>query len=66
MGMRGCIISAMLAESEEQLQKSFSSAGASHTEFELLSLRCWKVHLISGIKKTQENDPLAVFLAIYL
>ena len=36
MGTRGCIISATLAESEEQLQKSFSSAGASHAEFELL------------------------------
>ena len=36
MGTRGCTISATLAESEEQLQKSFSSAGASHEEFELL------------------------------
>ena len=33
MGTRGCTISATLAESEEQLQKSFSSAGASHAEF---------------------------------
>jgi hypothetical protein len=33
---RGGIISATLTESEEQLQKSFSSAGASHAEFELL------------------------------
>ena len=36
MGTRGCTISATLAESEEQLQKSFSSAGASHAELELL------------------------------
>ena len=36
MGTRGCTISATLAESEEQLPKSFSSAGASHTELELL------------------------------
>ena len=36
MDTRGCIISATLAESEEQLQKNFSSAGASHAEFELL------------------------------
>ena len=36
MGTRGCTISATLAESEEQLQKSFSSAGASHAELVLL------------------------------
>ena len=37
MGTRGCTISATLAESEEQLQKSFSSVGASHAaELELL------------------------------
>ena len=60
MGTRGCTISATLAESEEQLQKSFSSAGASHEEFRSIgSIGSRSLGLAFHLLKRNEssNDP---------